>query len=304
MYTLITGITGLLGTALVEENSYKKNIKGIYIGNYKMPDDEFINYTICDTTDMDKLLKLFHNEKIECIIHTAGIANTDICEREPERCYTSNFIATKNIMELAYRKKAKLIFISTNAVFDGENAPYGEEDEPNPINCYGKTKLKCELLIRKNLKNHLIIRPILLYGLNNPNERKSFFVWALEKLRNKEKINIVNDIYENPLLSNQCADIIWKLINKDATGIYHIAGRDVLSRYEAIDTMAKVFSLDSTLINPVSSDFFSDIALRPKDTSYRTTKIESDLGIKPLGLEEGLKILREQFLLKNKFLDE
>lgn len=295
MCTLITGITGLLGTALVEENSYKKNIKGIYIGNYKMPDDEFIDYAICDTTDMDKLLKLFHDEKIDSIIHAAGMANPDICEEEPEKCYTSNVIGTKNIMELAYRKKAKLIYISTNAIFDGENAPYGEEDEPNPINCYGKIKLKCELLIRKNLKNHLIIRPILMYGLNNPNERKCFFVWALEKLRNKEKINIVNDVFENPLLSYQCADIIWKLINKDATGIYHIAGREVLSRYEAIATMAKVFSLDPTLINPVSSEFFSNLAPRPKNTSYRTTKIESDLGIKPLGFEEGLKILREQF---------
>lgn len=295
MGTLITGVTGLLGKALVEENNNKKNIRGIYIGNYRMPDDEFIDYTICDATDKDKLFKLFHDEKIDCIIHAAGMANTDICEREPEKCYTSNIIGTKNIMELAYQKKAKLIYISTNAVFDGENAPYGEEDKTNPINAYGRIKLECELLIRKNLKNHLIIRPILMYGLNNPNERKCFFVWALEKLKNKEKINIVNDVFENPLLSNQCADIIWKLINKEATGIYHIAGRDILSRYEAITMMAKVFSLDAALVNPVSSKFFSDLAPRPKNTSYRTTKIESDLGIKPLGFEEGLKIFREQF---------
>lgn len=294
MCTLITGITGLLGTALVEENSNKKNIKGIYIGNYRMPDDEFIDYIICDTTDKDKLLRLLRDEKIDSIIHAAGMANTDMCEREPEKCYTSNIMGTKNVMELAYQKKAKLIYISTNAVFDGENAPYGEEDEPNPINCYGKIKLKCELLIRKNLKNHLIIRPILMYGLNNPHERKSFFVWALEKLKNKEKINIVNDVIENPLLSNQCADIIWKLINKEATGIYHIAGRDVLSRYEAVTMMAKVFSLDAALINPVSSDFFSHLALRPKNTSYTTVKIERELTIKPLGFEEGLILLKKK----------
>ncbi len=294
MCTLITGITGLLGTALVEENSYRKNVKGIYIGNYNMPDDEFIDYSICDTTDMDKLLKLFKDVKIDCVIHTAGVANTDICEREPEKCFTSNVIGTKNIIELACRKKAKLIFISTNAVFDGENAPYGEEDEPNPINSYGKTKLKCELLIRKKLKNYLIIRPILLYGLNNPNERKSFFVWALEKLRNKEKINIVNDIYENPLFSNQCADIIWKLVNKDAIGTYHIAGRDILSRYEAIVKMAKVFSLDPNLTNPVSSNFFPDIAPRPKNTSYRTTKIETELDVAPYSFREGLSLFKAQ----------
>jgi dTDP-4-dehydrorhamnose reductase len=298
MSTLITGATGLLGTALVKENRNNRDnnaIKGIYIGDYEMPNDEFIEYTICDTTDRNKLLKLFDNEKINSIIHAAGIADTDICEKEPEKCYISNVIGTKNIIELACRKKAKLVYISTNAVFGGENAPYGEEDKPNPINQYGKIKLECELFIRKNLKNYLIIRPILMYGLNNPNERKCFFVWALEKLMNKEKINIVDDIFENPLSSYQCADIIWMLTSKDATGIYHIAGRDVLSRYEAVMTMAKVFSQDTTLVNPVSSEFFPDLTPRPKNTSYRTTKIESELGIKLFSFEKELKNFKKQF---------
>lgn len=298
MSTLITGVTGLLGTALVEENRNNNTIKGIYIGDYEMPNNEYIDYTICDATNKNELFKLFHNEKIDSIIHAAGIANTDTCEKEPEKCYISNVVGTKNIIELAYRQKAKLIHVSTNAVFDGENAPYDEEDEPNPINRYGKIKLECELLVRKNLKDYLIIRPILMYGLNNPNERKSYFVWALEKLINKEKINIVNDVFENPLSSYQCADIIWRLLNKGSTGIYHIAGRDVLSRYEAVKIIAKVFSLDATLINPVSSEFFSNLAPRPKNTSYRTAKIENELEIKPLDFEEGLKIFKKQLLIK------
>ena len=84
------------------------------------------------------------------------------------------------------------------------------------------------------------------------------------------------------------------MINKNAYGTYHIAGKDILSRYKAARIIAKVFSLDSNLIKPVPSDFFSDIAPRPKNTSYSTKKIESELGVQPLGFEEGLMILKNK----------
>lgn len=298
MITLITGITGLLGTALVERDRGKTFIRGIYIGDYKTPNTEFVTYAICDATNRDKLFKNFRDDKISCVIHSAGIANTDACQRDPEKAYTSNVIGTKNIIELACLKQAKLVYISTNAIFDGEKPPYSEEDTPNPINRYGALKLECESLIRENIKDPLIIRPILMYGIGNPNERKNFFTWVLEKLKNKEKINMVNDVFENPLLSYQCADIIWNLIDKNATGTYHIAGGDVVSRYEAANLITKVFSMDSALLNPVPSKFFPDIAPRPRNTSYRTTKIERELGITPLGFEKGLTLLKERLRTK------
>ena len=134
MSTLITGITGLLGTALIQENRNNKFIKGIYIGDYEMPNNEFIDYAICNVTKINILFNNFQNDKIDCIIHTAGIADTDKSEREPERAYLSNVIGMKNIIELVHLHRAKLVYISTNAVFDGKNPPYSEEDKPNPIN--------------------------------------------------------------------------------------------------------------------------------------------------------------------------
>lgn len=288
MAILLTGITGLLGRALVKQNKGIRKIKGMYLGSYEMPDTEFVTYIRCDVTDKDTLFKLAGNDTIECIIHAAGIANVDICERKPKLAYASNVTGTKNIIELARSKKAKLVYISTNAVFDGKNPPYNEEDEPNPINQYGRIKLECEMRVRECSKDSLIARLILMYGVNNPNERKSFFTWVLESLKSKKRINVVNDVYENPILSDECADIIWKLIDKNTAGIYHIGGRTRLSRYEGASIAAKVFSLDGSLINPVPSAFFSDIAPRPKDTSYNTKKIEKELKIKPLGFEEGL----------------
>lgn len=296
MITIITGITGLLGTALVEENRNRRKIRGVYVGNYKMPNNKFTEYEICDVTDNDRIFKNFQNDNVDCIIHTAGIASTDTCEKDEKRCYYSNVIGTENMIELALRKKAKLIYISTNAVFDGENAPYEEEDKTNPINRYGAIKLECESLVRKNLTDYLIVRPILMYGMNNPNERKCFYFWILERLKKRERIKVVDDVFENPLLSYQCADFIWRLIDNHTVGIYHTAGKDVLSRYEAAGVVAKAFSLDASLIDPVSSEFFPHLAPRPKNTSYSTAKIERELGVKPLGFEEGLKIFKEKYL--------
>jgi len=299
MITLITGITGLLGTVLVEENKDKRGIKGIYIGNYVMPNTKSIEYIRCDAADKKELFKNFERVEIECIVHTAGLANADICEKEPEKAYISNVVGTKNMIELARLKQARLVYISTNAVFDGKNPPYSEEDKPNPINRYGAIKLECESLVKENTNNYLIIRPILIYGLNNSQERKPFFIWILEKLKNGERINVVTDVFENPLLSYQCADVIWELIDKDVRGIYHISGKDTLSRFEAAKVIANVFSLNASLINPVSSEFFPDIAPRPKNTSYSTAKIEKELGVKPLGFEEGLLTLKQRAFVQN-----
>ena len=303
MNVFITGITGLLGKALVEENRGRHCINGIYIGDYEMEDTEHAKYK---KADMLRDNAFFEEENIDCIIHTAGVANTDICEDEKffDMAYASNVHSTEKMARLALRKGAKLVYISSNAVFDGENAPYCEEDKPNPINRYGMIKLKCEDIVRKHVKNYLIIRPIIMYGLSNSEERKSFFMWVLEKLRKKETIHIVNDVFENPLLSNQCSGLIWKLVDKNATGTYHIAGRDVLSRYEAALVIAKIFSLDKSLIKAVPSSFFKNMAKRPKNTSYNTSKIEQESKEAPIGFEEGLRILKDRLECDEMVLNE
>jgi len=200
------------------------------------------------------------------------------------------------MVELAGLKKAKLVYISSNAVFDGIRGRYSEEDTPNPINRYGAIKLECEKFVMSQLKDYLIVRPIIAYGPNNPHERKSFFTWALEKLKKGDKLNIVNDVFENPILSYQCADMIWKLIYKDLTGMYHIGGGDVFSRYEAVKKMCEVFSLEQELVTPVPNSHFKNIAPRPKDTSYVTEKIEKELGETPYKFEHGLALLKERGL--------
>ncbi|OGW84706.1 MAG: hypothetical protein A2987_06645 [Omnitrophica bacterium RIFCSPLOWO2_01_FULL_45_10] len=290
----ITGITGILGEALVEKNEGRRRLGGIYLGDYEMNGRDRVKYASADVLDLDRVSTIFKNDDIDCVIHAAGIADTDKCEDEKyyKAAYASNVGGTEKMLSFAKKLGAKFVYISTNAVFDGAKAPYTEIDTPNPINRYGAMKSECEKMVKQNIKDYLIVRPILMYGLNNPNERMSFFTKIIEKLEKGKKINVVDDVFENPLLSYECGRLIWRLIDKDAFGIYHIAGKTILSRYEAARTIARVFRLDEGLINPVSSSFFKTIAPRPKNTSYDTSKIESELGIEPLGFEDGLRLLK------------
>ncbi|MDD5136124.1 MAG: SDR family oxidoreductase [Candidatus Omnitrophica bacterium] len=288
---LITGGTGLLGKALVETNR-KAAISSIYLGAYDMANDRKSAYYKTDICDKDAMDEVFSKAEPQVVIHTAGIANVDYCEKNYKEAYESNVIGTGIIVDLARKTGAKIVFISTNAVFDGRSAPYSENSVTSPINSYGKMKLEAEEMVRDSGLKNLIIRPILMYGWNHEQERVNAVTWLIEKLKKGEKVNMVNDVYENPLFNISCAEIIWSLIDSGKEGIYHLAGRDMVNRYEFARMIADVFDLDKKLISQVSSGFFPGLAPRPRNTSYDTSKIEKDLGLKPAGLKEGLEIMK------------
>lgn len=288
MNILITGATGLLGKSLIETNMFSHNIIGIYLGKYKMINTKNVKYCCLDIRNRDAIKEIFKENNIEVVIHAAGIADVDFCQEHYEEAYQSNVSATQNIIELCKEMNSKLLYVSTNAVFDGENAPYKEEDRTNPINNYGRIKLECEEKIRDAFNDYLIVRPILMYGWNNPNERGNLVKFILDKLGNKERVNMVNDVWENPLSAYQCSDAIWSLIDKNKRGTYHIAGKDIVNRYEYATTVAEIFNLDRYLIIPVDSSFFPNIAPRPRNTSYLTFKLEREIGYIPLSLRDGL----------------
>ena len=292
MKLLVSGATGLLGTALIETNRYLPRIDAVYLGNYHMVDNQKAGYFNADVCDRGVLDDVFNKVRPEIVVHTAGIADTDYCQNNYNSAWHSNVFGTNVIIELCKKYNSNIVYVSTNAVFDGCDAPYSEESVPHPVNNYGKIKLECEMIVKKSRLKYLIVRPILMYGWNNIHERLNFATWLIKKLGNGEQVNIVDDVYENPLFNHSCAEAIWGLIMSDKEGVYHIADRDVVSRYEFSKIIAEVFSLRQDLITPVSSDFFPKLAPRPPNTSYTTVKIEQELKFKPLGIREGLLLMR------------
>ncbi len=288
---LITGVTGLLGKALAETNSNHELIGTYLPKTYSIPYYDFATETL-DVRDREKLLELFQKYRPDVVIHTASIGSVDYCETHKEETWDVNVTGTQNVIDFCEKFGAKLIFISSNAVYDGEKSPYTEEDKINPINYYGQLKVEGEMLTSKSSIDSAIIRPILMYGWHHPSGRPNPVTWQIEMMEKGEGIKMVDDIYCNPLYSLNCADSIWAAVDKNKKGIYNIAGKNRISRYDFSIEVAEIFGFDPGLVEPVPSSYFKEIAPRPKDASYLVDKMEKDLGVRALSSREGLEHMK------------
>jgi dTDP-4-dehydrorhamnose reductase len=296
---LITGATGLLGQSLTGL-SRDNLLTGVFIGDYKMTDSAHVRYVNCDVRDPGFRQKVIPEGDLDCVIHTAGIANVDYCETHYNEAFDSNINGTQKMIDLCKATGAKLVYISTNAVFNGKNAPYDEEAPPDPINKYGQIKLACEKLVRDQFAEPVVVRPILMYGWNLPFERANTVTWLIDKLSKKEKVKLVNDVFENPLYSVNAAHAIWEIIQKDLSGTFHLAGGEICHRYDFGLAVAEVFGLEPGLLEPVPNDYFTSIAPRPRNTSFITKKMERTIGVKPMTLREGLKDMKAHMNVRMK----
>lgn len=287
---LISGGTGLLGQGLYATAPQGWSIVSIHRRPYPAEAPGVVEL-IVDVTNRQEIERLFAAHRFDAVVHAAGIASVDYSEQHVEESLESNLGGTRNVAELCAASGTRLVYVSTNAVFDGSNAPYRESDRVNPINAYGRIKLACEHLVETTVERHVIARPILMYGWPHAMGRPNPVTWVIDALERGETIRVVDDIYENPLYNISAALAIWAILNTDIGGVIHLAGRDVVSRYDCARMVARVFGLDGGQIHPVPSASFPDIAPRPRDTSFVTTRMEAELGVPPSTLEESLRLM-------------
>jgi dTDP-4-dehydrorhamnose reductase len=182
-------------------------------------------------------------------------------------------------------------------VFNGEKGLYSEEDQPDPINYYGYTKLKAEEAVRSILNDHCIVRTSVIFGSKPAAGKINFALWVLESLKQKRRINIVIDQINSPTLNTRLAEAILEILDRRLTGLYHIAGATPISRYDFACLLAEEFKLERELIQPTTSDKINWVAKRPKNASLNVAKAQRSLKKKPLDIRDAIRILREE--LKN-----
>ena len=291
---MITGGTGLLGIAM--QQSAPKDIQGfsVYFPERSLPVSLSFSPFVADVSDRTKMLSIFEWTKPDIVIHAAAIGSVDFAETNREETKNINVGGTEIVVDLCQIYKSRLIYISSNAVFDGRTPLYPEDIPVNPINYYGKLKVDAENVVRKSAMPWAIVRPILMYGWPYPGERDNPVVWWVRSLENGKPLKVVDNVYSKPLPAWSCAEVIWALIQQNRTGIFHAAGRDHLSLYQFAVLTAEIFDLDASLITPVPDSYFPEIAPRPQDTSFDTTKMETELGVKAVGVREGLMKMKAE----------
>jgi dTDP-4-dehydrorhamnose reductase len=286
---LVIGASGLLGSRLMEIGSGSYEMHGTY--NKHKPKGD--NMHSLDITRRKEVFSLLDKIKPDCVVDTAALTDVDYCETHQEEAWQTNVDGTRNTAEVCKRAGAKIVFLSTDYVFDGKKLGYAEKDKPRPLNYYAKTKLVAEHMLDALDVNHIIARTAVLYGMSGLG-KENFVTWLLGKLEKKEKVRIVTDQHNNPTYADNLCEILLTLCRKDATGIFHITGADCLSRYDFALKTTEVFGLDDKLIEPTTTPELNRIAPRPEKVLMMTNKVERVTGIKPLGVDEGLRKLKAQ----------
>ena len=292
---LITGSNGLLGQKLVKLLANKEGIELIATSyGANRISDITCQYHSLDITDSSQIAHIFNQYKPNVVINTAAMTDVDACESNKTACWELNVDAIGYLVENAQKHDTHLIHLSTDFVFDGENGPYKEQDQPNPLSYYGESKYAAEKLLQKSSIKWSIARTIIVYGIAEEMSRSNIVLWAKEALEKGNPLTIVNDQFRSPTLAEDLAMGCWLIAEKEATGIYHISGKDMMSIIDLVNRVADFYGYDKSIISPISSSSLNQKAKRPPKTGFILDKAISDLNYSPCSFEEGLSILTEQ----------
>jgi dTDP-4-dehydrorhamnose reductase len=250
-------------------------------------------YHQLDVTVRKDVRQLFAGTHPDAVINCAAMTNVDLCETERETAWKINATAVEHLAEAARVHGSTLLHVSTDYVFDGQNGPYVEDDRPNPLSYYGKSKLAAENTLRTAGVPHVIARTIVLYGYAQ-GAKPNFVLWLIQSLEQGKAVRIVDDQIGNPTFVDDLAYGLLRALELGKTGVYHLAGREIVNRYDFALHVAKVFGLDASLIHPIKTAMLDQPAPRPLHSGLITLKAETELGFRPLAIDESLLVLKNQ----------
>ena len=284
----VIGASGFIGQSILGELAKNHEVIGTSLHNSK-------DYFHCDITDRESVRGFIASHKPGIVIHLAALTDVDLCERDKALAKRIHVGGTKNVVDACRAAAPKLIYFSTDFVFDGVKGNYSETDAVNPINNYGRTKLDGEQLVA-SMPGHVILRTSTPYSLK-PGSKK-FIGILLEKLSRGEKASAFADFVRSPTMVENLAENVAALISNNYSGVLHVAGSSQLSMYDAALQVAGVFGFDPSLVQKTESSSVSLDAPRPLDTGMDVS-LARRLGFKVISFREGLLKLKKQAAGRN-----
>ena len=260
MKVLVTGTKGQLGYDVVNELE-KRGHTAVAVDIEEM-----------DITDAVSVERVITEAEVEAVIHCAAYTAVDAAEDNVEICRRVNAEGTKNIAKVCKKLDLKMIYISTDYVFDGEGErPWEPDDERHPLNVYGQTKYEGELAVEKYLEKYFIVRIAWVFGVNG----KNFIKTMLKLSETHEELNVVDDQVGSPTYTYDLAVLLVDMVESDKYGRYHATNEGLCTWYEFAKEIFRQAGVE-VKVNPVTSDMFPAKAKRPKNSGMSKEKLDAN----------------------------
>lgn len=290
MKIMVTGANGFTGSYLCITLANKGfEVHAIGRGPQRIVVHNRIRYHSVELTSVRSVMQVFELMNPDVVVHTAAMSKPDECDRNRNECLRNNVEVTRYLLEASRHFPVHFIHLSTDFIF-GENGPHSEDDEPAPLNFYGESKLMAEKLVRESGLSNTIIRPVFIYGPVLEGQRPSFIHWVKNKLTAGESIKVVTDQQRTPTYVYDLCKGIEQVLMFKKQGVYHLAGKDILSPYEMAITVARLTNLDAAMIIPVTSAEFPEPVKRAKRSGLKIDKAMAELDYTPHSFEEAVRL--------------
>lgn len=273
---LVIGAKGMLGRDLVKvlrSSAYRNEVTGWDLEEIDIQKE---GETIGKIKDFSP----------EIVVNAAAFTDVDASETFVEKVFAINAEGMKHVALGALRCGAKVVYISTDYIFDGKKGePYIETDHPNPLNTYGESKLKGERYVQELVEDGLIIRTQWLFGEHG----KNFVTSILKLAKEKDSLSIVNDQIGSPTYTIDLSKAMAEIIQRDLKGIFHVTNQDCCSWFEFAETIFQLMGIKDVKLIPISSEQLDRKARRPAYSVLSNQKLERETGIKLRSWKEALK---------------
>jgi dTDP-4-dehydrorhamnose reductase len=295
---LITGASGFVGENLAHR--FVQECKLSLACGQQRPRAKADATFFVDLSVRDDFSRALGDLDVDTVVHTAAMVSPDLCERDPRLAVAVNVDGTREVARWAEARGARMIYFSTDLVFDGKKGWYKEEDAPGPLNVYGRTKLEGEEQVARTCSRWVIVRLALSYGTT----RGARGDWTLSMRRALEEgrtLRLYTDQFRTPAYVADTAEAVLRLARQGKRGVYHLGGGERVSRYEFGMEFCRLYGLDKERFVPIRMEEANMAAPRAPDCSLDTTKLTRDIGLVPCRIEQGLhrQKLEEEALAKH-----
>jgi dTDP-4-dehydrorhamnose reductase len=292
MRLLVTGASGLLGLHIAYKAAQAGHTVTGVVNRHPLTGVPF-TVRSADLGDLEAVERLLDETHPDAVIHTAALAYPELCEQRPEESERLNALLPAWVALAARRRQIYLLHVSTDAIFDGARGDYREDDLPGPRNTYARHKLQGERAVADAAPEASIVRTVF-YGWSL-NGKRSLAEWFFNNLKSTTPMRGFTDAFFTPLEASELAGILLDMVVKRMSGVYHVASRQAISKYDFGVAIARRFGLDERLISRASLADGGLIAARSANLSLNCDKLTRDLGLTLPDQAQELELFHQEY---------